>query len=131
MMARGERGLDVKQWLAVTLLALLIFVGDYGLLFWAEQRVPSGVAAVMMATHSGVYGAGGDPGAAHAEVHRRPGSGARHRHRRRGGAGEPLAESGWRADQSRGRRRAYRRVARLVDRLCAFAQTAPAFLEGV
>jgi drug/metabolite transporter (DMT)-like permease len=32
------------------LLALLIFVGDYGLLFWAERRVPSGIAAVMMAT---------------------------------------------------------------------------------
>ena len=32
------------------LLALLIFVLDYGLLFWAEQRVPSGIAAVMMAT---------------------------------------------------------------------------------
>jgi len=31
-------------------MALLIFVGDYGLLFWAEQRVPSGIAAVMMAT---------------------------------------------------------------------------------
>jgi drug/metabolite transporter (DMT)-like permease len=29
---------------------VLIFVLDYGLLFWAEQRVPSGVAAVMMAT---------------------------------------------------------------------------------
>jgi drug/metabolite transporter (DMT)-like permease len=28
----------------------LIFVPNYGLLFWAEQRVPSGVAAVMMAT---------------------------------------------------------------------------------
>jgi drug/metabolite transporter (DMT)-like permease len=32
------------------LLALLIFVFDYGLLFWAERRVPSGIAAVMMAT---------------------------------------------------------------------------------
>ena len=32
------------------LLAFLIFVLDYGLLFWAEQRVPSGIAAVMMAT---------------------------------------------------------------------------------
>jgi drug/metabolite transporter (DMT)-like permease len=28
----------------------MIFVLDYGLLFWAEQRVPSGIAAVMMAT---------------------------------------------------------------------------------
>ncbi|HEV7364978.1 MAG TPA: EamA family transporter, partial [Gemmatimonadales bacterium] len=31
-------------------LATLIFVCDYGLLFWAEQRVPSGVAAVVLAT---------------------------------------------------------------------------------
>src|SRR5262249_46535643 len=29
---------------------VLVFVMDYGLLFWAEQRVPSGIAAVMMAT---------------------------------------------------------------------------------
>ena len=28
----------------------MFFVLDYGLLFWAEQRVPSGIAAVMMAT---------------------------------------------------------------------------------
>src|SRR5271166_4213209 len=39
-----------RQWAAATLLALLIFVLDYGLLFWAEQRVPSGIAAVMLAT---------------------------------------------------------------------------------
>jgi drug/metabolite transporter (DMT)-like permease len=31
-------------------LAFLIFVVDYGLLFWAEQRVPSGIAAVILAT---------------------------------------------------------------------------------
>jgi drug/metabolite transporter (DMT)-like permease len=36
--------------MSVLLLAFLIFLIDYGLLFWAEQRVPSGVAAVMMAT---------------------------------------------------------------------------------
>jgi drug/metabolite transporter (DMT)-like permease len=40
----------LRQWGAATMLALLIFVLDYGLLFWAEQRVPSGIAAVMMAT---------------------------------------------------------------------------------
>ncbi len=39
-----------REWISVVLLALLIFVFDYGLLFWAEQRVPSGVAAVMLAT---------------------------------------------------------------------------------
>jgi drug/metabolite transporter (DMT)-like permease len=49
-MARGERSPDRRQWASAFLLALLIFVFDYGLLFWAEQRVPSGLAAVMMAT---------------------------------------------------------------------------------
>jgi len=50
MLARGERLPSARQWASVTLLAVLIFVCDYGLLFWAEQRVPSGIAAVMMAT---------------------------------------------------------------------------------
>jgi hypothetical protein len=35
---------------AASLLATLIFVLDYGCLFWAEQRVPSGIAAVILAT---------------------------------------------------------------------------------
>jgi drug/metabolite transporter (DMT)-like permease len=50
MITRGERSPTGRQWMSVLLLALLIFVIDYGLLFWAEQRVPSGIAAVMMAT---------------------------------------------------------------------------------
>jgi drug/metabolite transporter (DMT)-like permease len=50
MIVRGERSPRGRQWMSATLLALLIFVFDYGLLFWAEQRVPSGIAAVMMAT---------------------------------------------------------------------------------
>jgi drug/metabolite transporter (DMT)-like permease len=50
MLARGERSPGVREWISALLLALLIFVLDYGLLFWAEQRVPSGIAAVMMAT---------------------------------------------------------------------------------
>ena len=50
MIARGERSPSGRQWMSVSLLAVLIFVLDYGLLFWAEQRVPSGIAAVMMAT---------------------------------------------------------------------------------
>lgn len=49
-LARGERSPNARQWLAAFFLALLIFIFDYGLLFWAEQRVPSGIAAVMMAT---------------------------------------------------------------------------------
>ncbi|HXX16553.1 MAG TPA: EamA family transporter [Candidatus Eremiobacteraceae bacterium] len=50
VMVRGERLPSLREWLSATLLALLIFVFDYGLLFWAEQRVPSGIAAVMLAT---------------------------------------------------------------------------------
>src|SRR6266853_5124339 len=50
MIAKGERSPSRRHWMSVFVLALLIFVFDYGLLFWAEQRVPSGIAAVMMAT---------------------------------------------------------------------------------
>jgi drug/metabolite transporter (DMT)-like permease len=50
MVARGEPSPTMRQWLSICLLAFLIFVIDYGCLFWAEQRVPSGIAAVMMAT---------------------------------------------------------------------------------
>ena len=49
MLARGVRSPTRRQWLSASLLALLIFVLDYGLLFWAEQRVPSGIAAVILA----------------------------------------------------------------------------------
>jgi drug/metabolite transporter (DMT)-like permease len=47
---RGERPPVMRQWLSVLVLATLIFVVDYGLLFWAEQRVASGIAAVMLGT---------------------------------------------------------------------------------
>jgi drug/metabolite transporter (DMT)-like permease len=50
MIAHGERSPTRRQWTSAFVLAILIFVLDYGLLFWAEQRVPSGIAAVMMAT---------------------------------------------------------------------------------
>ena len=50
MIAQGERSPSGRQWMSASLLAVLIFVLDYGLVFWAEQRVPSGIAAVMMAT---------------------------------------------------------------------------------
>ena len=49
MIARGERSPSGREWTSASLLAILIFVVDYGLLFWSEQRVPSGIAAVMMA----------------------------------------------------------------------------------
>lgn len=48
--ARGERLPDRRQWMSISLLAVLFILLDYGLVFWAEQRVPSGVTAVMMAT---------------------------------------------------------------------------------
>ena len=48
-MARGERSPKRREWGSAFLLAMLIFVFDYGSLFWAEQRVPSGIAAVMLA----------------------------------------------------------------------------------
>jgi drug/metabolite transporter (DMT)-like permease len=48
--ARGTPSPTRREWASASLLGLLIFVLDYGLLFWAEQRVPSGIAAVMMAT---------------------------------------------------------------------------------
>jgi drug/metabolite transporter (DMT)-like permease len=48
--ARGERAPSGRQWASISLVAFLIFVVDYGLVFWAEVRVPSGLAAVMLAT---------------------------------------------------------------------------------
>jgi drug/metabolite transporter (DMT)-like permease len=50
MIARGERSPSWRQWRSASVLGIIIFVFDYGLLFWAEQRVPSGIAAVMLAT---------------------------------------------------------------------------------
>jgi drug/metabolite transporter (DMT)-like permease len=50
MRAKGAASPTAHQWAAAALLSVLIFVLDYGLLFWAERRVPSGIAAVMMAT---------------------------------------------------------------------------------
>src|SRR5271169_7200380 len=50
MRAKGTPSPTGKEWASASIVALLIFVCDYGLLFWAEQRVPSGIAAVMLAT---------------------------------------------------------------------------------
>ena len=47
---KGTASPTTHEWKSASLLAILIFVLDYGLLFWAEQRLPSGIAAVMMAT---------------------------------------------------------------------------------
>ena len=48
--AQGDRPPRRREWAPIAVLALLIFVVDYGILFWAEQRVPSGTAAVILAT---------------------------------------------------------------------------------
>lgn len=50
MRAKGTPSPTIREWRAVTGVAFLIFVLDYGLVFWAETRVPSGIAAVMLAT---------------------------------------------------------------------------------
>ena len=38
-----------REWGGVTVLGTLMFLIDYACLFWAEQRVPSGIAAVILA----------------------------------------------------------------------------------
>jgi drug/metabolite transporter (DMT)-like permease len=50
MRATGSPSPSFREWRSASLLAVLIFAVDYGLVFWAEQRVPSGLTAVMMAT---------------------------------------------------------------------------------
>ena len=47
---KGTASPAAREWLAASFLGFLIFVIDYGCLFWAEQRVPSGIAAVILAT---------------------------------------------------------------------------------
>jgi drug/metabolite transporter (DMT)-like permease len=50
VIAHGEPSPSRVQWVSASLVAILFFLLDYGLVYWAEQRVPSGIAAVMMAT---------------------------------------------------------------------------------
>jgi len=47
---RGEPSPSAVQWRSITVVALCMFVATYAALFWAEQYVPSGVAAVIEAT---------------------------------------------------------------------------------
>jgi len=49
-MIGGVRLPRMREWGSILVIAFLIFAVDYGLLFSAERRVPSGPAAVMMAT---------------------------------------------------------------------------------
>jgi drug/metabolite transporter (DMT)-like permease len=50
MRARGEKSPMAREWRSAVLLGIAIFLIDYGLLFWSEMRVASGIAAVMLAT---------------------------------------------------------------------------------
>jgi drug/metabolite transporter (DMT)-like permease len=47
---KGEVGPSKKQWRNILLMGLLMFVAEYGPLFWAEKYVPSGIASVLEAT---------------------------------------------------------------------------------
>jgi drug/metabolite transporter (DMT)-like permease len=49
MRARGETRPTLLQWRSLTIMALLMFVAEYGPLFWAEKYVPSGVVSVLAA----------------------------------------------------------------------------------
>ena len=39
-----------QEWTAVAIVGLLMFAGDYGLIYWAEQYIESGLTAVLFAT---------------------------------------------------------------------------------
>jgi drug/metabolite transporter (DMT)-like permease len=48
--SREGHSITRQQWLGAALLGLIMFVGDYACLFWAEQRISSGIASVISAT---------------------------------------------------------------------------------
>ncbi len=50
MRLRGTPSPTYREWAGASLMGTLIFLVDYGCVFWAEQRVPSGIAAVVLAT---------------------------------------------------------------------------------
>src|SRR6202522_3353387 len=50
MRFRGRPRPSASQWRSLALIGLLMFVAEYGPLFWAEKYVPSGVASVLEAT---------------------------------------------------------------------------------
>jgi drug/metabolite transporter (DMT)-like permease len=49
MLAKGETRPSARQWRNLLILSLLMFVAEYGPLFWAEKYVPSGVVSVLAA----------------------------------------------------------------------------------
>jgi drug/metabolite transporter (DMT)-like permease len=48
--ARGTPAPTRREWASATVMGVLIFLLDYGLVFWAETRVASGITAVLLAT---------------------------------------------------------------------------------
>jgi drug/metabolite transporter (DMT)-like permease len=50
MRLKGTPSPSQREWAGICLQGTLIFLIDYGCVFWAEQRVPSGIAAVVLAT---------------------------------------------------------------------------------
>jgi len=50
MRLKGTPAPSRREWAGAFFLGTLIFVIDYGCVFWAEQRVPSGIVAVVLAT---------------------------------------------------------------------------------
>jgi drug/metabolite transporter (DMT)-like permease len=50
MRLKGVAHPNRREWAGICLQGTLIFLIDYGCVFWAEQRVPSGIAAVVLAT---------------------------------------------------------------------------------
>ena len=49
MRATGTPSPTLREWRDASVLGTLMFLIDYACLFWAEQRVPSGIAAVILA----------------------------------------------------------------------------------
>jgi drug/metabolite transporter (DMT)-like permease len=47
---RGVRAPTLREWVHPALIGSLLFLGGHGSLAWAEQRVPSGIAALLVAT---------------------------------------------------------------------------------
>ena len=47
---RGTAAPKLREWLHPVLIGGLLFLGGHGSLAWAEQRVPSGIAALLVAT---------------------------------------------------------------------------------
>src|ERR1700687_4012366 len=48
MRLKGTPAPSRREWAAACFLGSLIFLVDYGCVFWAEQRVPSGITAVVL-----------------------------------------------------------------------------------